>query len=39
MVRLGVFNTAKTFLNYQVSDECSRMIDEVLNTETEWLRG
>ena len=38
MVRLGVFNTAKTFLNYQVSDQCSRMIDEVLVSETKWLR-
>ena len=37
MRRLGVFNTATTFLNYTVSDECSKMIDEVLSTEKEWL--
>ena len=37
MRRLGVFNTATTFLNYTVSEECSKMIDEVLRTEKEWL--
>ncbi len=37
MRRLGVFNTATTFLNYTVSEECSKMIDEVLHTEKEWL--
>ena len=37
MVRLGVFNTPKTFLNYQLTDECSRMIDEVIRDEKEWL--
>lgn len=37
MRRLGIFNTAKTFLNYEVTDECSKMIDEVLAEEKKWL--
>ncbi len=37
MRRLGVFNTAKTLLNYQLNDECSAAIDEVLRDEKEWL--
>ena len=37
MVRLGVFNTPKTYLNYQLNDECSRMIDEVIRDEKDWL--
>ena len=37
MVRLGVFNTPKTYLNYQLTEECSRMIDEVVRDEKEWL--
>lgn len=37
MVRLGVFNTPKTYLNYQLNEECSKMIDEVIRDEKEWL--
>ena len=37
MVRLNVFNTAKTFLNYQLTEECSKAIDEVIASEKEWL--
>ena len=37
MVRLNVFNTAKTYLNYQLTEECSRMIDEVIRAEKDWL--
>lgn len=37
MVRLNVFNTAKTFLSYQLTEECSRMIDEVIRDEKSWL--
>ena len=37
MVRLNVFNTAKTYLNYQLTEECSRMIDEVIRDEKDWL--
>ncbi len=37
MVRLNVFNTAKTYLNYQLSEECSKMIDEVIRDEKDWL--
>ena len=37
MVRLGVFNTAKTLLNYRLTDECSKAIDEVLRDEAKWL--
>ena len=37
MVRLGVFNTARTLLNYRITDACSQAIDEVLRDEKEWL--
>lgn len=37
MVRLGVFNTAKCLLNYSITPECSRAIDEVLRDEHDWL--
>jgi 4-hydroxy-tetrahydrodipicolinate synthase len=37
MVRLNVFNTAKTYLNYQLNEECSKMIDEVIRDEKDWL--
>ena len=37
MVRLGVFNTARTLLNYKITDSCSRNIDEVLRDEKKWL--
>ena len=37
MVRLNVFNTAKTFLSYQLTEECSRMINEVIRDEKSWL--
>ena len=37
MVRLGVFNTAKCLLNYSITPECSRVIDEVLRDEHDWL--
>ena len=37
MVRLGVFNTPKTYLNYQLTEECSKMIDEVIRDEKDWL--
>ncbi|MBE6384042.1 MAG: dihydrodipicolinate synthase family protein [Lentisphaerae bacterium] len=37
MVRLNVFNTAKTYLNYQLTEECSKMIDEVIRDEKDWL--
>ncbi|MBQ6353288.1 MAG: dihydrodipicolinate synthase family protein [Lentisphaeria bacterium] len=37
MVRLGVFNTARTLLNYKLTDSCSRAIDEVLRDEKKWL--
>lgn len=37
MVRLGVFNTPKTYLNYQLNEECSKMIDEVIRDEKDWL--
>ena len=37
MVRLGVFNTAKTYLNYQLSEQCSKDIDEVIRAEKAWL--
>ena len=37
MVRLGVFNTAKTLLNYKLNDECSKAIDEVVRDEAKWL--
>ena len=37
MVRLNVFNTAKTYLNYKLNDECSKAIDEVIASEKEWL--
>ena len=37
MVRLNVFNTAKTYLNYQLNDACSKAIDEVIRDEKAWL--
>ena len=37
MVRLGIFNAGTTYLNYTVSEECSKMIDEVLVDEKKWL--
>ena len=37
MVRLGVFNTARCLINYSLTEECSKMIDEVLRDEKEWL--
>ena len=37
MVRLNVFNTAKTYLNYQLNEECSQAIDEVIRDEKDWL--
>ena len=37
MVRLNVFNTAKTYLNYQLTEECSKAIDEVIRDEKAWL--
>ena len=37
MRRLGVFNTARCLINYQLNDECSKAIDEVLRDEKAWL--
>lgn len=37
MRRLGVFNTSAVIINYALNDECSRMIDEVIRDEKEWL--
>ena len=37
MVRLNVFNTAKTYLNYSLTGDCSKMIDEVIASEKDWL--
>ena len=37
MVRLGVFNSAKTLLNYKLTPECSAAIDEVIRDEKTWL--
>ena len=37
MVRLGVFNTAKTLLNYHLTPECSAAIDDVIREEKAWL--
>lgn len=37
MVRLGVFNTAKTLLSYRLNDECSKAIDRVIAAEKSWL--
>lgn len=37
MVRLGIFNTAYTLLDYSLTDECSKAIDEVIRDEAKWL--
>ena len=37
MVRLGIFNSAKTVLNYRLTPECSAAIDAVIREEKEWL--
>jgi len=37
MVRLGIFNTSKTVLDYTVTPSCSAAIDEVVRDEKEWL--
>ena len=37
MVRLGIFNSAKTVLNYRLTPECSAAIDAVIQEEKEWL--
>ncbi len=37
MVRLGVFNTAKTLLSYRLNAECSAAIDRVIAEEKSWL--
>lgn len=38
MVELGVFNTRKTIINYQISDECINTIKEILTQEKAYLR-
>ena len=37
MVRLGIFNTNTNLYGYKVSDECSKWIDEVIESEKEYL--
>ena len=37
MVRLGIFNTPKTYLNYRLTEDCSKKIDEVIRDEKGWL--
>lgn len=37
MVRLGIFNTNTNLYGYTVTEECSKAIDEVLQTEKEYL--
>jgi hypothetical protein len=37
MVELGIFNTRKTIINYQISDECIKTIKSVVEQEKAYL--
>ncbi len=37
MVRLGIFNTARSFFSYKLNDECSREIDAVIAENKHYL--